>query len=406
MSQRIIITGAFRFPEGDAASARVVGTAKALRKAGFAVEFAGWEDQERPEDKQPEGGYSYQGFKYTSQSDLREQKLSPWKRLVRYLLMGSNTLKWLKSTDLTDVSSIVAYHGSSIFLLRLMFFCFKKNIKLFFDCTEWYDSKNLVGGRLGIVSIDNAIRMYLINNIIGQGIVISSYLEGYYKNKNCRILKVPPLIDIADAKWHSEDTNTHQPNAGDSLKLVYAGTPAKKDLLGNALRGLKILHAEGCKIELHLLGPSRKALLECLDGEESVLHEIEDMLVLHGRVKQMDVPKLVAKADFSILLRPQERYAQAGFSTKFVESLMASVPVIANVTGDIASFIKDNESGILIESETPEDFAKGVRRAINMPIEKKQSMRCNARRLAEESFDFRLYEESLRVLFDDNPSFN
>jgi glycosyltransferase involved in cell wall biosynthesis len=396
MKKKIIITGAFRFPEGDAASARVLGTAKALREAGYDVSFAGWEDQERPQDKNSDGRYRYQGFEYVSQQDLREQKLSPIRRLIRYLWMGRNTLNWLKSTDLNGVSAIIAYHGTTIFLLRLMLFCFRRDIKLYFDCTEWYDSRHLVGGRFGIVSVDNMIRMRVINRMIGRGIVISSYLKNYYKNLH--IIMIPPLIDKNDPKWSqcemSSQIDDHH------LDLVYAGTPAKKDLIGSALYGLKLLKFDGYDVRLHLLGPSRTSLLACVEGDEALLEAISDQLVFHGRVSQADVPRLVAIADFSVLLRPQERYAQAGFSTKFVESLMAGVPVISNKTGDVAKFVEHDKEAILINDYSPEAFVNGVKHAMKLSHEQRVSMRVNARDLAEKKFDFREYIQSLTVFFD------
>jgi glycosyltransferase involved in cell wall biosynthesis len=393
MKKRIIITGGFRFPDGDAASARVLGTAKALQEAGYVVSFAGWEDHERPEDKQLDGRYRYQGFEYVSQQDLREQKLSPLRRLIRYLLMGRNTLSWLKSSNLDDVSAIIAYHGTTIFLLRLMLLCFKRDIKLFFDCTEWYDSRHLVGGRFGIVSIDNMIRMRVINRMIGQGIVISSYLKNYYKNLH--VIMIPPLIDMHDPKWTQSELSSQVDDH--CLELVYAGTPAKKDLIGNALYGLKQLKSDGYEVRLHLLGPSRAALLACVDGDEALLEAINDQLVFHGRVPQVDVPRIVGVADFSVLLRPQERYAQAGFSTKFVESLMAGVPVISNKTGDVAKFVEHDKEAILIDDYSPEAFVSGVKHAMKLSHEQRLSMRVNARDLAEKRFDFREYVQPLTV---------
>lgn len=399
MKKRIVITGAFRFPDGDAASARVLGTAKALRQSGFTVDFAGWEEHERPEDQQADGSYRYQGFEYSSQQDLREQKLSPVRRLIRYLLAGCNTLGWLKSRDLSDVSAIISYHGGSIFLIRLLLLCYRKNIKLYFDCTEWYDSRHLVGGRFGLVSIDHAIRMRFINPLIGRGIVISSYLDRYYKNKSLQTIMIPPLIDVDEPKWFQRQVQGRKNNQ--QLDLVYAGTPAKKDLIGNALYGLQQLRAEGHDVRLHLVGPTPAALLACVDGDEALMASIADLLIYHGRVPQAEVPKIVANADFSILLRPQERYAQAGFSTKFVESLMAGVPIIANITGDVAHYVKDGHDAILINDYSPEAFALGVKRALQMSPDQRELMRENARHSAETQFDYRAYIQPLAGFFTD-----
>lgn len=395
MSKQIIYTGEFRFPNGDAGAARVLGIGKALRKAGYDVVFAGWEDRERSEDFQSDGGHAYQEFRYWSQGDLRCTQLSPLKRLFRYIMAGSNTLRWLRSIDLSDVKAIIAYHGGSLFLFRLNSFCKKNGIKLIVDCTEWYDARHLVGGRFGLVSLDNEIRMRLINTWIGVLLPISSYLENYYLTKGCRVLRIPPLVDLDESKWVIPDNIIPTDKSG--LRLTYAGTPAKKDLLGNALRGLSILKDEGITVELHLIGPTRDDVTKCLDNDAFILDYLGDAITFYGRVSQSDVPHLIANCDFSLLLRPLERYAQAGFSTKLVESLAAGVPVIANPTSDIKGFIRDGIEGLLLADHSPEAFVVGVKRALNIPQAQRQVMRSNARLLAETSFDCRVYVKQLRT---------
>ncbi len=202
------------------------------------------------------------------------------------------------------------------------------------------------------------------------------------------------MVDITDEKWLPKIVNIKS-NEKEYLKLVYAGTPGKKDLLGNALRGLKILRQEGIMVQLHIIGPSQDAVLACIDNDYTLFDEIADMIVIHGRVPQSDVPQLVSSADFSILLRPQERYAQAGFSTKLVESLMVGVPIIANITGDIGGFITDNREGILIEEHSPQAFANGVKKAVDMSAKHRLLMRGYARQCAEDHFEYNKYVEPL-----------
>lgn len=390
-SQRIIITGAFRFPDGDAAAARVLSLGKCLRDGGYDACFAGWEDAGRQQDLQADGTYLYEGFRYDSQADLRTKRLSPAKRLVRYLLAGTNTLRWLASIDLTDVKAIIAYHGGSIFLIRLRRFCRSRGIRFLFDCTEWYDARNQVGGRFGLAALDDRVRMRLVNPAIGAGIVVSTYLERYYNGRKCRVLRVPPLVDLDEKKWREAVHN----RASGALRLVYAGTPGKKDLLGNALKGLKLAKDEGYDVVLDIVGPARAAILESLGDERTLLDELGDAVVIHGRVPQQVVPSLLATADYSVLLRPQRRYAQAGFSTKLVESLAAAVPAIVNKTSDIGDFVRDGIEGILLDDESPEAFARGLKRALAIPGEQRRVMRKAARTMARRSLDYRVYTQRL-----------
>lgn len=397
LTQKIIITGSFRFPDKDAAAARVLGLGKALRAADYDVEFAGWEDTGRLEDLQEDSSYRYDGFCYFPQADLRSGELSPVRRFLRYLRAGSNTLGWLRTRDLSHVKAILVYHGSSLFLLMLACFCRQRGIRLLFDCTEWYDPRALVGGRFGIVRIDNELRMRLLNAHVGQGIVISSFLEKFYLERNCTVIRIPPLVDLGDPKWAA--TSRAQSMHGVDLKLVYAGTPGKKDLLGNALRGLRLIRAEGRLVTLDIIGPSRQAVLACVDGDLDLLEALGDSVVIHGRVSQAEVPSLLAMADFSILIRPNETYANAGFPTKLVESMAAGVPVLANLTGDIFKYLHNGVEGIVLEGPSPEAFAIGVRKALKLSAKQLLDMRAAARMCAATAFDFTNYVNQLGALF-------
>jgi glycosyltransferase involved in cell wall biosynthesis len=389
--KQIVIVGAFRFPNGDAAAARVLGIGKSLRQAGYAVSFAGWEQTERPEDDDGNGEFRYEGFQYHSQNEFRTGHLSPFQRLIRYLLAGSSSLRWLKSTRTKDLQAVVVYHGGALFLLRLAVFCKLNGIRLIADCTEWYDADGLVGGRFGVVHLDNEFRMRFVNRLIGRLIVISHFLHDYYEARSCDVLCVPPTIDLIEGKWGANVRSREN----SALSLVYAGIPGKKDLLSSALYGIRALRSEGILIVLNLLGPSKADLLVCVDGDTLLIDELEGALVFHGRVAQESVPKIVAQSDFSILLRPVKRVSSAGFSTKLVESLAAGVPVIANPTGDIDRYVTDGQEGILLTDTTVDAFVVGIRRALAMSGTELGRMRESARRCAERSFAYDRYSDML-----------
>lgn len=388
---RVLIVGAFRFPTGDAAAARVLGIAKSLRSAGCEVIFGGWERGPRPTDDNGRGGFEYEGFQYVSQDEFRSGQLSALKRLMRYFLAGSNTLRWIKSMPRGSFQTVIAYHGGSLFLLRLSLLCRLRGLRLIADCTEWYDAEGLVGGRFGVAHLDSEFRMRFVNRLIGQLIVISHFLRDYYQRRGCDVIRIPPTIDLREPKWQGVERKAR----GGALRLIYAGVPGKKDLLASALYGLRTLKNEGAVVVLELLGPSREDLLLCLDGDQALIDDLCDVLVFHGRVPQETVPALVSRADFSILLRPVKRVSAAGFSTKLVESLAAGVPVMANRTGDIDRYVEDGRQGILLQGVTEGDFVAGVRRALALPTSELSAMRAYALECAEAFFDCEQYSASL-----------
>jgi glycosyltransferase involved in cell wall biosynthesis len=187
----------------------------------------------------------------------------------------------------------------------------------------------------------------------------------------------------------------------DVLRLVYAGSPGKKDLLGNAIRGLGELRSSSVRVSLRLVGPSRRVTADCLGPDARLLDGLDDMIEYHGRVPHDEAVRLVAGADFSILLRPDKRYAHAGFPTKLVESLSLGVPIITNPTSDIAEYVRDGKEGMLLEDISPKAFAAAVRRVLEMPSAQRAAMKGHASQRARECFDYRRYVEPLKAFVQD-----
>ena len=66
----VVYVGSFRIPNFDAAAARVLNIARALRAAGHSVRFISWGGTERAEDLCEEGGYKYDGFPYVITDEI------------------------------------------------------------------------------------------------------------------------------------------------------------------------------------------------------------------------------------------------------------------------------------------------------------------------------------------------
>ena len=389
-SPDIVYVGSFRFPDGDAGATRVRGMGKALREAGFDVLFAGVEKRGRPEDLQPDGRFCYDGFSYVPEQDLSNTRLSRLKRAWLTHLSGSTTMRRLRSMDLTRTRAVIAYEPFLLLLWRLQRFCRRRGIDLIVDCTEWYDPWHRLGGLLGW---ESELRNRWLQPKVGRLIAISSFLARYYRARGCSVLRVPPLIDMDERSRYPATPPAREDGA---LRLVYAGMPAKKDLLANALLGLRDLRASDLPVVLDLVGPSRQSLAACVRGGSRLLDRLGSALVCHGHLPHQVALGLVAGADFSILLRPDKRYAHAGFPTKLVESLSLGVPIISNPTSDIAEYVRDGQEGVLLEDSTPEAFVAGVKRLLQMPKEQRHAMRASARKRARDCFDYRRYVEPLR----------
>lgn len=99
-------------------------------------------------------------------------------------------------------------------------YCNKKGIKFISDCTEWYDPCQTIRGRFGLSYYNSQLRMLIANKKVDGMIVISKYLENYYK-KCTNVIRVPALDDVSKMLAEKEKQN-------DKVKFVYCGNPGKK----------------------------------------------------------------------------------------------------------------------------------------------------------------------------------
>ena len=225
MNKTILYTGAFRFPIGDAAAPRVLNNAKILRELGYDVVFIGFGGEARDEDKQSDGQYYYQGFRYIISNDIDIQQTNILKRVIRFVFSGRKALSIINN-NLHNVHAIVAYQPSSYFTKQLMALCKTHSFKLISDLTEWYAPNEFPGGAFAPPAWLNEWNMRVTQKLVKNKIVISSFLNKYYHTSSNVVL--PPLTDSKEDKW-SEFNEVMQPY--DGVRVIYAGTPAKKDAL-------------------------------------------------------------------------------------------------------------------------------------------------------------------------------
>ena len=158
-------------------------------------------------------------------------------------------------------------------------------------------------------------------------------------------------------------------------------------LLPKDVRKNAVFHIVGCT----------KAQMIASGISETTLDELQDIMMIHGRVSHEAVLDILKETDFTLLVRaPEQRYAKAGFPTKVVESLANATPVVCNLSSDLSDYLRDGENALLLQSNRPEDVAHGLRRALALTEPEKEAMRVCALESAKEYFDYRNYISVLR----------
>lgn len=335
----IFYIGSFRLPNHDAAAARVLNVARALRDAGHIVSFISWGGQYRESDICPDGKYSVDGFEYIITNELDDRGGWLLKAKAK-LTRGNKTKKILRQQKNIDV--IITYNGSlTRWLLR---FTNERHIKLINDITEWYSYSELK-----ITDwIPYAFNMLVTQRRVKNKVVISSYLDHFYKKTHNIV--IPATCDISESKWNV-DIKYVKNIIGkfDGITLIYAGNPGRKDLLHTVINVIQRLINEKEKIRFIILGITRENYLERYSNMLAV-PDLSSNIKFIGRVSQDLVPAFYNNADFMVLLRNPTRKSNAGFPTKFAESIVSGTPVIANLTSDIGAYLKNGITGFVVKS--------------------------------------------------------
>jgi glycosyltransferase involved in cell wall biosynthesis len=218
-------------------------------------------------------------------------------------------------------------------------------------------------------------------------LAISSLLDNYYKQRGCNTVTVPTIIDPEE---YASVLDTAHDNR-EKLTIAYAGVPGKKDYVVNAVKALELLSDdERQRIELHFYGPTAEYFRNS-GIDDGAVEKYKENVICHGRIPYSEVKQKIAEADFTVLLRPNKRYANAGFPTKVGESMACGTPVIANITSDLDKYVIDGKTGIVCADETSEACAEAIKRALSLTQMQKNSMRSQCFAMATQAFDYNSY---------------
>ena len=379
---RILLFSDFGLPDSCANATRVMNFAKLFKNLGHDIELLG---VCYSKDKQLSG--SYDGIDFEMLKAASFNGIKAFKRINQLNKDIENFLEERSKTKSYDVIllSNVYYDFSKVF----MKYSKKHGAKLVVNAVEWYEKNNAqFRGALGKINyIKNRIALKRIHVKMGNIIAISSLLDNYYKSRNCNTVTIPTIIDLKEY----ETVNSVQKDNDGILHIAYAGDPGKKDYVVNAMYALELLSDEERKrIKLDFYGTTYEKLYANGLSREYI-EKYKDSIICHGRIPYEQVKEKIAEADFTVLLRPQMRYANAGFPTKVGESMACGTPVICNITSDLGKYVVDGVTGFVCENETKEACAGALKKALSLSNEQVMHMRVNVINAARMSFDYNVY---------------
>ena len=370
------------FPDGNASATYVLNVCRVMKLCGHDLTVLGCRRGLKT-DHAAVG--EFDGIKYLNYDATKHSKIVTYLYDNKFERYATKTLSKLGRFDI-----IFLYGGTVTVAEALKNYCDKKGMRFgAFNC-EWYTEDCFSSGvsrRYIRETVD--LIPYVAKNA-DVAILISTLLTNYFEDQGTHSVMIPNIVDLTDNKW-----DTRQSNVGtEKMKIAYAGSPSVgKDELATVIKSIELLPDDiKNRTELNIYGPNKDELMACLKTEG--LSEIPSQVICHGRKKQDDIPALLNDCHYTILIRKPSLRANAGFSTKMVESFAAGVPFIANITGDIATYLKDGENGIVVANDSLEACCDAMISAYEK-LDKNPEMRKAAFKTAQDNFDYRKYKDAM-----------
>lgn len=368
--KKIIYLGGFELPDKNAAANRVLANSEVLMNMGYEVILIGIDKTLNFNQIKKQQGTEI-GL-YTYWSTFYPKKKSEW---LKYLVSSREIIRIIESYE--NIEAIVCYNYQAIAFDKIRKYCNKRKIKIVSDCTEWYGEGEGNFFFKTLKRLDTFYRMSVVNKKVDSLILVSTFLKRHY-NKRSSIV-VPTLIPkYKKMSPHFNTTNV--------INFVYAGVPFKlgmplkdrnsaKDRLDLTLKMLHSLQKENSNFIFNIYGLTKKQYLEAIPDDVNIIKELGDCVVFHGRRENQETQNAINRSDFSILIREKNRVTEAGFPTKFTESINCSVPVITTKTSDLDKYLIEGENGFIIDINDKQSTQLKMREIMKMDRKKINEMK-------------------------------
>lgn len=283
-------------------------------------------------------------------------KITKWKVLNFVLSPLMYTLFARRIYKEQAYSKVFIYSPLPIFTTLALYSLFNSlDVEIINDVTEFQNLSQVNIKKPGWFYLSNVVTNKYIISYGDKVIVISNYLNDYFRSKGCLTLQIPPLFEpklINSVTWKESN----------KIRFGYLGSPGKKDNLKICIEGFQLFLASNPnyidRIEVIFHGLSKGDKDRLLDHIDD---KYKNCFRFGARLSREEIANVYRELDFTFLMRPpNKRYAKAGFPSKIVESLFYGVPVVSNRTSDLVNSLIDGTHCYFVNEYTAESFSKTI----------------------------------------------
>lgn len=379
-----------KYPDMDAGAVRTHMFAKMLMDCGYSTQVISMGPSTNYQNTVETDGVDHLSFRGSSNNKL--------KKALYYVLFPLRLWAHLKKHE---YRVIIHSQLDEVSFRVIQEYGIKKRIPVIYDSVEWFSPLQFPQREKSRAFKQNNRYNTTLIKSPSSVIAISKYLEKNFIDKGVKTVRIPIVMD-------TKSINIKKETNPDYITLFYAGSPGRKDYLENVINAIDLMCSEEQKrIRFIILGVTADQLVSMCGVKKEVFDRVAPCLEVKGRVPREQVLADYSKADFSVLIRPtDQRYAMAGFPTKFVESLCCSTPIICNITSDLDEYCENKRNSIVLDSIEPGEIVKVLNELVKMKPEQLAVMKDYARKTAERKFDYHNYADAFLNFIEQEEDIN
>ena len=290
------------FPDGNAASHRIINNCNLFKSVGLDTELIGNTDLSGRKNK----------FRFALSFSETSNQYSLKNQIKIFFFIIKN---W-------NIYQHIIFYNYPVFLNLLILITkplsYRKKVIL--DITEWYEVKTINSLKLFIKSIDVLLRNYFLFRFSKRLILTSDYYQNLISDKQI-VIELPTLFDKEEFLFKKQKYHKQ--------KMVYFGNPfSLSDDSNSEKEKVKLLadEIEKCNaISCDFFGFSYEEFCTFYKTTNNYKN-----IVFRGKIASSERRQVIPTYLASFVIREDSRMSKVGFPGKLSESLMSSTPVICS----------------------------------------------------------------------------
>ena len=389
---RVSVVCTYPFPQGLAATTRIISYLKGLNKEGIDTDVFIYRPTELYNNKSnyPPRGF-YQGIQYIYPKTRTYSKYKILRVVKRYYYHLVTCYNIWKENKKKKIDFLLISNDFLNILFLFTFFAKLIKIRPVFITDEYpmpirvYLKKD--------IPIWKKILYKLILSYEDSFIFMTNKLNNFFNKELNKPFHILPTIT---------DTSRFEiecPQTPEKKYLCYMGNmELSKDNVDNIIIAFSQIQSQFNDIELYLYGapnPKDKKFLEQLIQKLN----LQNKVFLKGKVPIEEVPCILKNAYILVSSQPDTKRAEGGFPTKLGEYMATGIPTILTDVGEISNYVKDGIHVHIVPPENPTAYADKLRYIISHYTHCCK-IAANARQYLFENFDYRTIGKNLKSFLE------